>query len=78
MQTFLFEELPADIQQKTGILIDNCIRSANDFRCKLCKHKGPLQPDPAFTPVDSKNISNEDFKMVKTEKELLKEELVCF
>lgn len=75
MQSFLFETLPGDIEQSKGILIGNSIKAANDFVCTECKHRGPLQPDPAF----SKNEKQlEDFIMLKTEKELLNEELVCY
>jgi len=69
----LFEQLPGDLETKTGILIENAVREANDFKCQECKHRGPIQPQPPFKKVDEK-----DFIMSKSAKELLGEELVCF
>lgn len=74
LQSFLFEELPGDIETKTGILIQTAVKNANDFKCFVCKHRGPLSADPAFP----KAAIADDFVMVKTPKELLHDELVCF
>lgn len=43
--------------------------------CTTCRHKGPLSADPPFAK-NEKNL--EDFLNLKPEKQLLKEELVCF
>jgi len=57
--------------EKTAI--KEIIEKANDFKCDIIGHKGPLQPYPPFIPCQDK-----DFIMVKTPEELLKNELVCF
>jgi len=59
----LFETLPEDIELTKGILIGNAVKSANDFKCMICKHRGPLSADPPF-PKNEKNKS--DYIMVKT------------
>ena len=75
LQSFLFEELPEDIEKVKNILIGNAIKQTNDFQCGICKHRGPLSADPPF----AKNEENiKDFIMVKSPKQLLGEELVCF
>lgn len=73
LQSFLFEPLPEDIEKIKGILINYAIKEANDFKCPLCKHRGPLSAYPPFPKVSG----DKDFIMVKTEKQLLGEELVC-
>ena len=54
-------------------MIKEIIEKANDFKCDIVGHKGPLQPYPPFIKCQEK-----DFIMVKTPEELLKNELVCF
>jgi hypothetical protein len=56
-------------------MIGYAIKNANDFVCTKCKHRGPLSADPQFAK-NEKNL--EDFVMVKSPTQLLKEELVCF
>lgn len=53
------------------------IDTANAFRCTHpeCNHQGPIKPYPPFNEKDS--IETE-FQMLKSEKQLLYEELVCF
>lgn len=75
LQSFLFEELPEDIEKLKNILIGYAIKQANDFTCSVCKHRGPLSADPPF----NKNEQDMDeFLQKKTAQELLKDELVCF
>ena len=56
-------------------MIGYAIKEANDFVCPTCKHRGPLSADPPFAK-NEKNV--EDFIMVKSQKQLLQEELVCY
>jgi hypothetical protein len=42
LQSFLFEDLPEDIEKVKGILIGYAVKQANDHICSTCKHRGPL------------------------------------
>lgn len=75
LQSFLFEDMPEDIEKTKGIMIGHAIKQANDFKCSVCKHRGPLSADPPF-PKNEQALS--EFKMLKSPRELLKEELLCF
>jgi len=75
LQSFLFEDLPEDIEKLKSILIGESIKKANDFICSQCKHKGPIQPYPPFPKNEQ---VAEDYIMLKSPKDLLREELVCF
>mgnify|MGYP000865728875 CR=1 FL=1 len=55
LQSFLFEALPMDIEKINKILIGNAVKDANDYKCSICKHRGPLSADPPF----AKNEKNE-------------------
>ena len=53
--------------------IKKIIERENEFKCDICRHKGPLEADPPLPKFKQK-----DFIMTKTPKELLKNELVCY
>jgi hypothetical protein len=40
--------MPEDIEKLKGIMIGYAVKEANDFKCSVCKHKGPLSADPPF------------------------------
>ena len=65
LQSFLFEPMADDIEVKKNVKIADSIKQANDFVCTQCRHKGPLQADPAFAK-NEKNMG--DFVMMKTPK----------
>lgn len=77
LQSFLFEELPADLLLKSRITCKEAVRQANAYRCTHpdCNHQGPIKPYPPFNQKE-KDIGS--FLMVKTPDELLAEELACF
>ena len=66
LQSFLYES-----RHSYG---GDAVQRAKNFKCLLCKHKGPLSPYPPF----AKEVDADEFIQVKTPKELLKEELLCF
>jgi hypothetical protein len=53
------------------------IETANAYRClhPNCPHQGPIKPYP---PFNDKDKNEKEFLMIKTSKQLLAEELVCF
>ena len=51
------------------------IDAANEYKSPYCKHRGPIEPYPAF---DKKEKDEEAFKMLKTPKEVLGEEFICY
>jgi hypothetical protein len=77
LQSFLFEELPADLLKKARITCKEAVRQANAYRCTHpdCNHQGPIKPYPPFNQKE-KDIGS--FLMIKTPEELLAEELACF
>lgn len=75
LQSFLFEA-PADYKAKLPE-IREAIKKANDLVLPEVGHKGPLSPWPPFTGRDKEtDLSN--FKIHKTAKELITEEMICF
>jgi len=68
LQAFLFEESPT-------IRAEECrkaIEQANSFSCTTCKHK-PLRAWPPFPSYEQ-----ESFVLLKNERDLIAEELLCF
>jgi ubiquitin-protein ligase len=65
LQSFLFEDIPEGYETQKNLLISQACKNANDFKCPICKHRGPLAADPPF-PKNEKNV--EDFIMQKTPK----------
>ena len=51
------------------------VDEANAYKCDKCKHKGPIEPYPAF---NTKETDLESFVMLKDAKTLLAEEFVCY
>eukprot|EP00347_Sterkiella_histriomuscorum_P023864 403333121 len=77
LQSFLFEELPADMLKIVQAGNKEIVRNANAFRCVHpdCNHQGPIKPYP---PFNNKEKDLEQFVMIKTAESLLQEELSCF
>eukprot|EP01022_Parablepharisma_sp_SALTPOND_P003502 TRINITY_DN1141_c0_g1_i1.p1 TRINITY_DN1141_c0_g1~~TRINITY_DN1141_c0_g1_i1.p1 ORF type:complete len:1379 (+),score=244.39 TRINITY_DN1141_c0_g1_i1:5896-10032(+) len=75
LQSFLFE-VPADYKDKLP-QIREAVKKANDLVLPEVGHKGPLSPWPAFTSREKENDPN-SYKIKKSEKELILDELVCF
>lgn len=48
---------------------------ANEFKCTECKHRGPIEPFPAF---NEKEVDEDAFILAEDPKSLLKEEFLCF
>lgn len=68
LQAFLFEESPT-------IRAEDCrkaVEAANNYSCRSCKHR-PLRSWPPFPTYEK-----EAFVLEKDEKEIIKEELVCY
>jgi ubiquitin-protein ligase len=68
LQAFLFEESPT-------IRVEDCrkaVETANVYTCPTCKHK-PLRSWPPFPSYEQ-----ESFVLLKSERDLIREELVCF
>lgn len=49
--------MPDDIHILKGITIDQAVKNANDFKCSICKHKGPLSAWPLFN-ANEKNLND--------------------
>jgi hypothetical protein len=77
LQSFLFEELPADDLKISKVAVKEAVKLANNFKCvhPECNHQGPLKP---FPPFNNKEKDPDQFIMLKTKDELLLEELSCF
>eukprot|EP00824_Muranothrix_gubernata_P024053 TRINITY_DN67_c0_g1_i1.p1 TRINITY_DN67_c0_g1~~TRINITY_DN67_c0_g1_i1.p1 ORF type:complete len:995 (-),score=204.69 TRINITY_DN67_c0_g1_i1:1224-3914(-) len=73
LQSFLFEvtEDTKEMKQK----IREAVRKANEYSNLEVGHKGPLSPWPTF---NQKETDLKSFTMIKTEKELIQEEMKCF
>jgi len=77
LQSFLFEQIPTDVEKKSKIVCKEAVRLANSFQCPSpdCNHMGPIKPYP---PFNTKEKDLDKFFMVKTPRELLEEEFRCF
>ena len=75
LQSFLFE-VPPDYKDKLP-QIREAVKKANEFVLPEVGHKGPLSPWPPFTSRDKENDPN-SYKIKKSEKELIQDELLCF
>lgn len=75
LQSFLFE-VPADFKNNPQPVRD-AVKAANELVLNDVGHKGPLSPWPPFTSREIETDLN-NYKIKKTEKELIYEELVCF
>jgi hypothetical protein len=51
------------------------VEEANSYKCTICKHRGPIEPFPAFHV----NEKDEDaFVVLRDEHKLLEDELLCY
>eukprot|EP00826_Nyctotherus_ovalis_P059993 TRINITY_DN838_c0_g2_i4.p1 TRINITY_DN838_c0_g2~~TRINITY_DN838_c0_g2_i4.p1 ORF type:complete len:1376 (-),score=453.51 TRINITY_DN838_c0_g2_i4:170-4297(-) len=75
LQSFLFE-VPANYKNNPQPVRD-AVKAANELVLSDIGHKGPLSPWPPFTSREIETDLN-NYKIKKTEKELIYEELVCF
>ena len=81
LQSFLFEEEwkngphNSETTEATKLQFKKQIEELNAIKCEQCGHKGALEPYP---PLPKAKENNEDFIMLKSPKQLLLEELVCF
>jgi len=75
LQSFLFE-VPPDYKDKLP-QIREAVKKANEFVLPEVGHKGPLAPWPPFISREKENDLN-SYKIKKSEKELILDELVCF
>lgn len=75
LQSFLFET-PVDYKKHRKAYTD-AVRQANELVIEDIGHNGPLSPWPPFISREVEN-NLENYKIKKTEKELIYEELVCF
>lgn len=75
LQSFLFE-LPPDFKEKMP-QIREAIKKANELVLPEVGHKGPLSPWPPFTARDKEADPN-SYKIKKSEKEIVLEQLTCF
>ena len=73
LQSFLFEQ--PDETKEMRKRIKEAVRRANEFSMLEVGHKGPLSPWP---PFHNKEADLTSFVMVKSEKEIIENELVCF
>eukprot|EP00828_Plagiopyla_frontata_P024194 TRINITY_DN308_c0_g2_i4.p1 TRINITY_DN308_c0_g2~~TRINITY_DN308_c0_g2_i4.p1 ORF type:complete len:778 (+),score=123.89 TRINITY_DN308_c0_g2_i4:151-2484(+) len=80
LQSFLFEVMFNEEEKKAEI--KKAVMEANQFACKekQCKHGGKLSAWPAFTdaPDEDQKSFQDKFKIVASEQDLFKQELVCF
>ena len=51
------------------------VNDANAFKCDFCRHRGPIEPYPAF---NEKADNDEAFIELRDAKTLLKEEFLCY
>ncbi len=75
LQSFLFE-VPPDYKDKLA-QIREAVKNANELVLPEIGHKGPLSPWPPFTSREKENDPN-SYKIKKSEKELIMEQMVCF
>jgi len=75
LQSFLFEEHPNENRTAYELRIKDAVKTANEFKCHRCKHGGKLSCYPPFPVNEPKK---EEFTIVKSENDLIKEELLCF
>jgi len=75
LQSFLFE-MPADYKNNPQPTRD-AVKAANELVLNDVGHKGPLSPWPQFTSREVEADLN-NYKIKKTEKELIYDELICF
>jgi len=75
LQSFLFEKFYDDVKREPQI--KKAIETANQFKCtrKFCKHGGKLA---CWPPFDTRESAQEAFKIVESETELFRKELVCY
>lgn len=48
---------------------------ANEFKCELCRHRGPIEPYPAFNERESEESA---FVLLRDPKTMLQEEFICY
>ena len=51
------------------------VEQANAYKCNGCRHRGAIESFPQFS---DKEIKTESFIQLRTEKELLEREFVCY
>lgn len=77
LQSFLFEDLPADKLKLVEVINKEHVKLANNYRCTHpeCNHQGPIKP---FPPFNNKEKDHDQYIMVKTAEDFLLDELQCF
>ena len=48
---------------------------ANEFKCEQCRHRGPIEPYPAF---NERETDNDAFVVLRDPKVMLAEEFLCY
>ena len=69
----VMSELYSNNEHRTKYKI--AVDAANEYKCPFCKHRGPLEPYPPFS---KKERDENEFKLLKTPKEVLGEEFMCY
>ena len=75
LQSFLFD-VPPDYKSRYAE-IREAVKKANELVLPEIGHKGPLSPWPTFTSKD-KEVDPNNYKIKKTDKEIILDQLICF
>lgn len=51
------------------------VDAANAYKCTQCKHRGPIEPYPAFNPAET---DESNFCILRDPKQMLLDELICY
>mmetsp|Transcript_5878 Transcript_5878/g.7104 ORF Transcript_5878/g.7104 Transcript_5878/m.7104 type:complete len:228 (-) Transcript_5878:3533-4216(-) len=51
------------------------VNDANAFKCTTCRHRGPIEPFPAF---NEREVEEDAFVQLRNAKDLLKDEFLCY